>query len=79
MIKKEAVDGEEEEPVEEQIDLNAPYDELIEMRENEQDMRDITFKLRKEMNDLTMRMFLRTTILFKDIGIFEGKDKSMLY
>jgi hypothetical protein len=79
MIKKEAVDGEEEEPVEEQIDINAPYDELIEMRENEQDMRDITFKLRKEMNDLTMRMFLRTTILFKDIGIFEGKDKSMLY
>ena len=26
-----------------------------------------------------MRMFLRTTILFKDIGLFEGKDKSMIY
>ena len=31
------------------------------------------------MNDRTMQMFLRTTICFKDIGKFEGKDKSLIY
>lgn len=31
------------------------------------------------MNDLSMRMFLRTTVLFKDIGVFKGKDKSLIY
>jgi len=42
-------------------------------------MRDITFKLRKEMNDLTMRMLLRTTICFKNVGQFESKDRTKLY
>ena len=37
-------------------------------------MRDITLKLRKQMNDLTMRMLLRVTINFKDIGLFSSKD-----
>jgi hypothetical protein len=37
-------------------------------------MRDVTFKLRKQMNDLTMRMLLRVTINFKDIGLFKAKD-----
>jgi len=54
-------------------------DELIGIRENEDSIREITSKLRKEMNDKTMQMFLRTTICFKDIGRFEGKDKSLLY
>ena len=31
------------------------------------------------MNDKTMRMFLRTTVCFKNIGLFEGKDSSMIY
>ena len=31
------------------------------------------------MNDKMMRMFLRTTICFKDIGKFSGKDQSQLY
>ena len=31
------------------------------------------------MNDLTMRMFLRTTVCFKDIGVFHGKDQAKLY
>jgi hypothetical protein len=31
------------------------------------------------MNDLTMRMFLRTTVMFKNIGVFKGKDQSKLY
>ena len=31
--------------------------------------------MRKEMNDLTMRMFLRTTICFKDIGAFSANEK----
>jgi len=31
------------------------------------------------MNELTMRMFLRTTVLFKNIGIFKGKDQSKMF
>ena len=31
------------------------------------------------MNDLTMRMFLRTTVCFKDVGVFRGKDKERMY
>lgn len=31
------------------------------------------------MNDLTMRMFLRTTICFKNIGQFKAKDSNSLY
>jgi hypothetical protein len=42
-------------------------------------MRDLTFLLRKEMNDLTMRMLLRVTICFKNIGVFESKDKNHNY
>jgi hypothetical protein len=52
--------------------LNAenPREELFEARELEQQVRDITFKTRKLMNDLSMRMFLRTTVCFKNIGVF---------
>lgn len=31
------------------------------------------------MNDLTMRMLLRVTICFKNIGVFESKDKNHNY
>lgn len=49
------------------------------MQRLEQEVRDITAELRKEMNDLTMRMFLRTTVCFKNIGLFTGKDKAKMY
>ena len=45
----------------------------------EQNVRDVTYKLRKEMNDLTMRMLLRVTISFKDIGLFKAKDSTHTY
>ena len=54
-------------------------DEMFEKRQLEHDTREITNKIRKKMNDLTMRMFIRTTICFKDIGTFQGKDMSKLY
>lgn len=31
------------------------------------------------MNDLTMRMLLRVTICFKDIGLFKTKDRNHSY
>jgi len=31
------------------------------------------------MNDLTMRMLLRVTISFKDIGLFKAKDSTHTY
>lgn len=40
-------------------------------------MQDIVNRLRKEMNDYSMRMFLRTTICFKDIGLFSANDKNI--
>ena len=70
-------DSKEEEPILE--DLSIPKEELFEMRELEHDIREVTANMRKEMNDLTMRMFLRTTVCFKNIGIFEGKDGTKLY
>jgi len=73
MVTTPKEEGNEEEGEEEELDLEAPYDEMIELRELQQDVRDITFKLRKQMNDLTMRMFLRTTINFRLDGNFEAK------
>jgi len=51
-----------------------PTPEMFEMATLEQEVRDITAELRKQMNDLTMRMFLRTTVCFKDLGFITGKD-----
>lgn len=56
-----------------------PSEEMLEELDLQQDMRDITFGLRKQMNDLTARMFLRVTVCFKDIGRFSGKDAQRLY
>lgn len=56
-----------------------PTEEMLEELELQADMRDITFKLRKQMNDYTMRMLLRVTVCFKDIGRFSGKDATKVY
>ena len=49
------------------------------MNDLEQKLRDECSLLRKQMNDLTMRMFLRTTICFKDLGKFEQADGKNMY
>ena len=56
-----------------------PTDEEFERRELEQQTRDITYQLRKEMNDLGSRMFLRTTMCFMNVGLFGGKDATKMY
>jgi hypothetical protein len=43
--------------------------------EYQMQVNEIINKQRKQMNDLTMRMFLRTTICFKDIGVFSANEK----
>lgn len=58
----------------EDLASSLPQDEMFEKVELERETREITFKLRKQMNDLTMRMFLRTTVCFRHLGVFEGKD-----
>jgi hypothetical protein len=45
-------------------------DAKIEQEKLEHEIREYSSQLRKKMNDLTMRMILRTTVLFKDIGVF---------
>jgi hypothetical protein len=82
VVKEAEAEGEEadaEESTQDQSANDLVLDELIGIREADDSVREITYKLRKEMNDKTMQMFLRTTICFKDIGRFEGKDKSLLY
>lgn len=59
---------EEEEP------FNYP-EEYLEKVEQETKMRDITYKLRKEMNEIQMRMFLRTTVCFKNLSITSEAEK----
>jgi hypothetical protein len=63
-----------EEETLESLQAQLPTETDIEKIKLEQGMRDVTFKLRKQMNDLTMRMLLRVTINFKDIGKFTGRD-----
>ena len=67
---KPATATEQEEETLESLQAKLPTETDIEKIKLEQGMRDITFKLRKQMNDLTMRMLLRVTINFKDIGKF---------
>lgn len=71
---KPATATEQEEETLESLQAKLPTETDIEKIKLEQGMRDITFKLRKQMNDLTMRMLLRVTINFKDIGKFTGRD-----
>ena len=54
-------------------------DESIREIEMQSKMREVTTKMKKEMIELNMRMLLRVVIIFKNIGIFEGVDKSQLY
>ena len=42
-------------------------------------MRDIIMKMKKEMMHSNMKMLLRITLCFKDIGLFEANDKQLLY
>lgn len=49
-------------------------EEIFELEEMEQQIRDISGSLRKRINDLGMMMFLRTTVVFKNIGKFETED-----
>lgn len=56
-----------------------PDDEYFEIEDLEQSIRDKTLALRKRMNQLAMRMFLRTTICFKNIGLFSAEGESSLY
>lgn len=64
----------------ERLELELPDEELIELVKLQREVREVTYKMRKKMNDLTLRMHLRTTICFKDIGIFSaGKKGSQVY
>lgn len=53
--------------------------EFIEETEIGRSIREDCNVLRKQMNDLTMRMFLRTTICFKNIGKFSATDNNKIY
>ena len=52
-----------------------PTQELIQLIREQTSVRDVISKLRKEMNDVQLRMHLRTTICLKDIGLFSGGNK----
>ena len=56
-----------------------PTAEEFEYAELQHKIREVSNQLRKQMNDLTMRMFLRTTVCFKNIGQFTGKDQTKFY
>lgn len=56
-----------------------PDEDYFEIQDLEQAIRDKTLQLRKRMNDLSMRMFLRTTICFKNFGVFEAEGMKSLY
>ena len=50
-------------------------EELLERQEVETNIRSLIYKLRKEMNDISMRMFLRTTVCFKNISLSSSSEQ----
>ena len=59
--------------LDEQLDILNENIQSVEMQRN---IREITQKMKREMVQLNLRMILKVTIIFKNIGLFTGVDKS---
>uniref|UniRef100_A0A7S3FVJ1 Uncharacterized protein n=1 Tax=Strombidium rassoulzadegani TaxID=1082188 RepID=A0A7S3FVJ1_9SPIT len=54
-------------------------EDLARIYDLEEHIREVNERVRKEMNDYQLRMFLRATVLFKREGVFESRDSVDVY